>query len=816
MSSRYVPREQALPNSSRRLARASQRNSNSYSSRHVYETTTSSSHRRIHSNNRTREEEEDTTTITGYSNNRDKQQSREYERSKRKEAQLKIKEIQDLIQDVKRSSDRTRDRGRSSRHNDDARKRREGGSNNTNSGALIGEQEEGHNTTTGSRNHRDYHDRKYDRSRHEHNYDGHNNHDNEEYNNNNKNNNNDERNAEYPLPPKDNTTSSKMREDTTNNNMQLLSIDNKPSFDSTEIDGASELTSNVDYMHHNPTDWAAEADDDRDFVEEELFFDNNSNNESEQQDDEEEEEDDDALEYDFKEDIDETTYYDEDGNIIVSSHNNDYGFSNEDSEDDESEDSQSNYVRRSTHYDDVNSGEYGVELEDEPSVMSGMVSNASEYTRSNSPEPNPNSRGMIHHHHHQTAAGVAATSSALVTRQISADPPTSSTDGKLRLEDYGTQCMEPNEEIGSVYQRNLELDAPPSPKGPELRRRDSDATEQQQRRIQHSKSSTPYNNYILDDVGREEYQNEMKMISPIAEDVRRMKVQQDPPESNRGLDVPAPRAPRVRSSKSSKKNQQRHKEEKKKKPQPQLKSILKKKSSPPIVSYFGKPIVNAAEDEVSCGSDPSVTESKHGKGVKIAHADSDDVKNASGGMRSGKYATINELTSRKNSRDSDDKPTSRRSSRDSDDKSANKRTSSRDDSDDDSNSNENCDIQEQSDEESDAGGTIQTIYDSKDDRFDRPKTYYLRTSDLGLTQDTIFAEQFLDNPKSKAEPHYHHPSPHPPPGIQFSIDENYLAINDGKGSHSPVAPQAVDALVAVGYRTCCDPVMWTPTSKTRK
>ena len=457
-----------------------------------------------------------------------------------------------------------------------------------------------------------------------------------------------------------------------------------------------------------------------------------------------------------------------------------------------------------------------MEEEDEPSVMSDMVSNASEYTRSNSPEPNPNSRGMIHHHHHhhhETDAAVAATSSALVTRQISADPPTSSTAGKLQLED-NHMSMEPNEEIGSVYQRNLELDAPPSPKGPELRRRDSDTTEQQQRRIQHSKSSTPYNNYILDDVGREEYQKNMKMISPIAEDVRRMKVQQDPPESNRGLDVPAPRAPRVRSSKSSKKNQQRHKEEKTKKPQPQLKSILKKKSSPPIVSYFGKPIVNAAEDEVSCGSDPSVTESKHGKGVKMAHTDSDDVKNASGGMRSGKYATINESTS--NSRDSDDKPAGRKSSRDSDDKSANKRTSSRDDSDDDSNSNENCDIQEKSDEESDAGGTIQTIYDSKDDRFDRSKTYYLRTSDLGLTQDTIFAEQFLDNPKSKAEPHYHHPSPHPPPGIQFSIDENYLAINDGKGSHSPVAPQAVDALVAVGYRTCCDPVMWTPTSKTRK
>ena len=37
------------------------------------------------------------------------------------------------------------------------------------------------------------------------------------------------------------------------------------------------------------------------------------------------------------------------------------------------------------------------------------------------------------------------------------------------------------------------------------------------------------------------------------------------------------------------------------------------------------------------------------------------------------------------------------------------------------------------------------------------------------TQDTIFAEQFLDNADARAEPHYHHPSPHPPPGVQFHV-----------------------------------------------
>jgi hypothetical protein len=30
--------------------------------------------------------------------------------------------------------------------------------------------------------------------------------------------------------------------------------------------------------------------------------------------------------------------------------------------------------------------------------------------------------------------------------------------------------------------------------------------------------------------------------------------------------------------------------------------------------------------------------------------------------------------------------------------------------------------------------------------------------------DTIFAQQFLDNPRDSPEPHYHHPTPHPPPG----------------------------------------------------
>ncbi|KAL7536599.1 hypothetical protein ACHAXR_007275, partial [Thalassiosira sp. AJA248-18] len=112
--------------------------------------------------------------------------------------------------------------------------------------------------------------------------------------------------------------------------------------------------------------------------------------------------------------------------------------------------------------------------------------------------------------------------------------------------------------------------------------------------------------------------------------------------------------------------------------------------------------------------------------------------------------------------------------------------------------------------------TIPSDINADNSRFDRSKSHFLRTADLGLTQDTIFAEQFLDDPNAKPEPHYHQPSPHPPPGVQFHIDENWVSLDDGKGGHSPIAPQAVDALVAMGYRAACDPMMWTPTSKTRK
>ena len=674
-STRHLSREQALPNSTRRLARAAQRNKTEDVPLTTTTTATPNSHRRrnsdaekryyrgatedlidnlkdahVRSSRRSRSERH--VVDSSHIDSKEQQQQRETtksksaaaittttrdrkeERGKKREKEKKLKEIHDLIRDAK--GEKRQSGTRSRRHNDEERRR-----------DVVKEEDKDYSSR-----------RKYQ----------------------------EEENGD-------------------------------------SIDGADELSDGLDrdYQQKDVEDFApeeAEASDDNDDFEPEEIDETNYNH---------------------------TTYYDEEGRVISDK----YGLSDSDlqhlTEGDADEDSESEYVRPA-HSD--------LASEYEASVMTDRVSKASVNPRSNSPEPNPYSRDSI-----EDMAG-------MVCRQISSDPPTHAEEKKF----HGSS-MEPNEEIGSVYQRELELDAPPSPKGPELRRNNNNDNHHH-----HRDSRKPYTNYTLDNETRDQYKNQA--IIPIEDGVRRMKVQQDPPESNRGLDVPAPRGPRVRNSKTSK---DKKKQEEKKKPQPELKSILRRKGSPPVVSYFGKPV--QFDEEVSSGSEPEVTETKQGR-VRVTMAE-DDKSKSSSGLRSGKYANINE-EARKLSKESDD-----------------------------ASQQDSISIESPSDSDSEEG-TIQTITDNTDDRFDRSKTYYLRTSDLGLTQDTIFAEQFLDNPKSKAEPHYHHPSPHPPPGIQFHVDENYLAVNDGKGGYSPVAPQAVDALVAIGYRTACDPVMWTPSSKTRK
>lgn len=209
-------------------------------------------------------------------------------------------------------------------------------------------------------------------------------------------------------------------------------------------------------------------------------------------------------------------------------------------------------------------------------------------------------------------------------------------------------------------------------------------------------------------------------------------------------------------------------------------SILKKKDVPPPIAYFGGVQESFSSDEDIDDSTSSRSEEEE-IGLNDERNTDDDVKSIKStssiksGMRRGKYAAVNEAAS-----------------------------STQNMSDDDSIS-----------DVSDTGGYTSDNTEEESEQFDRTKAHFLRTADLGMTQDTIFAEQFLA-PDELAYPHFHQPTPHPPPGVQFHVDENWICVDNGRGGYSPIAPQATDALVAMGYRTATDPMMFTPTNKTRK
>ena len=261
----------------------------------------------------------------------------------------------------------------------------------------------------------------------------------------------------------------------------------------------------------------------------------------------------------------------------------------------------------------------------------------------------------------------------------------------------------------------------------------------------------------------------------------------DPPEQGKGCDPPY--LPRFGTSPQNAKGRNKKKTE--------LRSILKKKegAAPPPVAYFGRTSQYTSEhnsvsdsDSDDSGSDPDVSEVKSKGGNEddtsetISLFENNSVNTAKSGLRSGRFAEANAAAAAA-ATDSSIVQTTETNTKPSN--------------------------------TVDFHTSFPTLNDD-DNSFNRKKSYFMRTSDLGLTQDTIFPEQFLDNPKSRPEPHYHHPSPHPPPNVQFNCDENWISIDDGNGTHSPIAPQAVDALVAAGYRCASDPLMWTPTSKTRK
>jgi len=430
------------------------------------------------------------------------------------------------------------------------------------------------------------------------------------------------------------------------------------------------------------------------------------------------------------------------------------------------------------------------------------------------------------------------------------------TDPPIQDTSEHSNLLDPDDENKSLFSR---LDCPPSPAGPEKNK-----IKGYQR--QSSKSSSK---------GGSKDDEEERQLAIVEDEVSKMSIRgQDPPESGRGCD-PKPKgssessrkyrggstrsggsgskSSRSKGGSKSRSSRDESRKDRKKKKQPEIKGILKKKGAPIPITQFGKPLTPTQDDSdedsfagnsSQSGSDPDISECKQTTAASVSTTtlqlgsspsppnnvdDDTTIKSVgtakSGGLRSGKYATVNQMAAWKQGEDND-----------SDDEEGDHTYTGVSEltpySGTDGDFNSHSDFEgnykydakgklikrHHSDEygDNDDGSTLQSIATNTNTHFDRSKSHFLRTADLGLTQDTIFAEQFLDDANQKVEPHYHIPSLHPPPGVQFHIDENWVCLDDGKGSHSPIAPQAVDALVAMGYRAACDPMMWTPTSKTRK
>mmetsp|Transcript_22150 Transcript_22150/g.51079 ORF Transcript_22150/g.51079 Transcript_22150/m.51079 type:complete len:409 (+) Transcript_22150:352-1578(+) len=93
--------------------------------------------------------------------------------------------------------------------------------------------------------------------------------------------------------------------------------------------------------------------------------------------------------------------------------------------------------------------------------------------------------------------------------------------------------------------------------------------------------------------------------------------------------------------------------------------------------------------------------------------------------------------------------------------------------------------------------------------FRRITSSFLRVADLQMTTRAADDDE-------ESYPHYHHASVDPPPGVEMDPHEQWVALDDGAGSHAPIAPFAVAALARFGLKTAMDESMWKAESKTER
>mmetsp|Transcript_21788 Transcript_21788/g.32178 ORF Transcript_21788/g.32178 Transcript_21788/m.32178 type:complete len:424 (-) Transcript_21788:10-1281(-) len=93
--------------------------------------------------------------------------------------------------------------------------------------------------------------------------------------------------------------------------------------------------------------------------------------------------------------------------------------------------------------------------------------------------------------------------------------------------------------------------------------------------------------------------------------------------------------------------------------------------------------------------------------------------------------------------------------------------------------------------------------------FLRKHSSYIRVADLHLPTPSAF-----DKEDSCAN--FHRPAHDPPPGMEMDPLEKWVALDDGAGSHAPIAPYAVEALEKFAMETVIDRSMWKDEQKTSR
>eukprot|EP00559_Dactyliosolen_fragilissimus_P007214 CAMPEP_0184864080 /NCGR_PEP_ID=MMETSP0580-20130426/13657_1 /TAXON_ID=1118495 /ORGANISM="Dactyliosolen fragilissimus" /LENGTH=432 /DNA_ID=CAMNT_0027362721 /DNA_START=19 /DNA_END=1318 /DNA_ORIENTATION=+ len=96
--------------------------------------------------------------------------------------------------------------------------------------------------------------------------------------------------------------------------------------------------------------------------------------------------------------------------------------------------------------------------------------------------------------------------------------------------------------------------------------------------------------------------------------------------------------------------------------------------------------------------------------------------------------------------------------------------------------------------------------------YDRSSSSFLRTSDLDIesdesSRDDLFVESDVH--------HFHIPSNKPPPGMNYDKNENWVALDNGDGHHTPIAPRTIRAFVGKGLMYISDSSMWVADKKTK-